>query len=63
MAFKIGHTLKDCIGCGACASVCSENWEMKEDKAHPKKTEVDDIGCNQQAVDVCPAQCIKISEA
>ena len=61
--FKIAQDRNVCIGCGACAAVCSENWVMKGDKSHPKKTELDEIGCNQEAADVCPVQCIKIKKA
>ncbi|MCX6821524.1 MAG: ferredoxin [Candidatus Aenigmarchaeota archaeon] len=60
---KIIHDVEACIGCGACASVCPDNWEMKGAKSKPKKTEVADIGCNQEAADVCPVQCIKIKKA
>jgi len=60
--FKIVQNRDVCIGCGACASVCPKNWVMKGDKAHPKETKLDDIGCNQEAVDVCPVQCIKIEK-
>ncbi len=63
MAYKIVQKRDECIGCGACASVCPDNWEMKGDKSFPKQEQVDDIGCNQQAADVCPVQCIKIEEA
>jgi ferredoxin len=35
---------------------------LKGDKSHPKKTELNEIGCNQEAVDVCPVQCIKIKK-
>ena len=60
--FKIEFHRDECIGCGACASVCPDNWELKGDKSHPKKTELNEIGCNQEAVDVCPVQCIKIKK-
>jgi len=60
--FKIEQDRNACIGCGACTSVCPDNWEMKGDKSHPKKIQVDDIGCNQEAADVCPVQCIKIKK-
>ncbi|MBW2992444.1 ferredoxin [Candidatus Woesearchaeota archaeon] len=60
--YKIIQERDKCIGCGACANVC-DNWEMKEDgKSTPKKTELDDIGCNRDAADACPVQCIKIEE-
>ncbi|MCD6274862.1 MAG: ferredoxin [Candidatus Aenigmarchaeota archaeon] len=60
--FKIVHNREKCIGCGACASIC-DNWEIDENgKAKPKKTEVEEVGCNKEAADVCPVQCIKIEE-
>jgi len=60
--FKIIHNREKCIGCGACASIC-DNWEIDENgKAKPKKTEVEEVGCNKEAADVCPVQCIKIEE-
>ena len=50
-----------CIGCGACASICPDNWEMGDDnKAHPKQTELDDVGCNKQAEESCPVNCIHV---
>ncbi len=61
--YRIVQNREACIGCGACVSVCPDNWEMKDDgKASPIKTEVDDVGCNQDAADVCPVQCIKIEK-
>lgn len=58
--YKIEHDASICIGCGACVAAC-DNWEMGDDgKAHPKKTDVDDPGCNNDAESVCPVQCIKI---
>ena len=61
MAFKIEVDKDACIGCGACAAQC-DNFEMDGDKAKPKKAEVDDIGCNQDAVDSCPTNAIKIKK-
>ena len=59
---KITQERDKCIGCGACTAVCPDNWEMKGDKAHPKKTEVSEVGCNKEAADACPVQCIHIEE-
>lgn len=59
--FKIKQNRDECIGCGACVSMCSDNWEMKSDgKSSPKNVNLNQIGCNQEAADVCPVQCIKI---
>lgn len=61
--FKIIHERDDCIGCGACVSVCPENWMMADDgKSKPKKTDLDKIGCNQAAADGCPVHCIHINK-
>lgn len=71
-AMKIIHKKAECIGCGSCVSLCPKYFEMVETgKAHLKgseedaKTEVEtleisDPGCAQEAVEVCPVQCICI---
>jgi len=60
---KIIQKHEECIGCGACVSVCPDNWEMgKDGKAKPKKTDVKEVGCNQSAADTCPVQCIKVQK-
>lgn len=59
--YKITQDLEACIGCGTCVSLCPSNWRIGEDgKAHPKKEKIDDLGCNQEAEENCPVQCIKI---
>lgn len=58
---KIMIDKEKCIGCGACAAQC-DNFEMDGDKAKAKKTEVLDIGCNQDAADACPVEAIKITK-
>ncbi|MBN2202812.1 MAG: ferredoxin [Candidatus Aenigmarchaeota archaeon] len=67
---KVIHEKEKCIGCGACAAVCPDFWEMADDgKAHLKGSKksgdnfelsVDDVGCNEDAANTCPVQCIKI---
>ena len=60
--FKIEVDKEACIGCGNCAAVCPDNFEMIEGKSKVKKAKVDKIGCSQEAADSCPVQCIKITE-
>ena len=60
--FKIEQERDKCIGCGSCAAIC-DNWEMQKDnKSSPKETELEEIGCNQEAARACPVQCIHITE-
>ena len=49
-----------CIGCGACVSICSKSFEMKNGKAHPKKTEVDKVTCEKEAEESCPVNAISV---
>ena len=61
MPCKIELDKEKCLGCGACAQ-CN-NWELGRDgKANPKKTELEDIGCNREAEEICPVKAIKIME-
>lgn len=71
---KIIHQREKCIGCGSCAAVCPKCWTMGDDgksalfncQPNPKNNdcelETENIGCNQEAADSCPAQCIKIEK-
>ncbi len=55
MAIKIDH--EKCIGCGSCASICEEVFEMGDDnKAHVKSQK--DIPCVDEAIEVCPVDAI-----
>ncbi|MCK5416351.1 ferredoxin [Candidatus Parcubacteria bacterium] len=59
--YKIEFLRDKCLGCGAC-TLC-DNWEFADDgKVKPKQNELSDIGCNDQAAQVCPVQIIKIVE-
>ena len=62
MPYTIKQDHNACIGCGACAAICPDNWELEGGKSHPIKTELEDIGCNKEAADSCPVQCIEIIE-
>lgn len=70
---KVIQNYEDCIGCGSCAAVCPDFWDMdydrmkavlkggkKNEKTREHELEVNDIKCNQEAADVCPVQVIKI---
>ncbi len=63
MAVKIRYEEDKCIGCGSCAAVCPDNWELEGAKAKPKKTELDEVGCNKQAEEACPVNCIHVEES
>lgn len=48
---------KKCIGCGLCASICSEVFKMGEDN----KAEViaqKDLPCVKEAINSCPVNAI-----
>ena len=69
---KIIHERENCIGCGACVSICSKYWDMGDDGKsllknavnNGKKYEIEtnSIGCNQDAADSCPVHCILITK-
>jgi len=45
-----------CIGCGTCAAVCEEVFEMDGDKAKVKEQK--DVPCVKEAIDTCPVDAI-----
>ena len=59
---KIEFNKSECIGCGACAAICPDNWEIKGDKAACKNLNPKELGCNQDAADGCPVNCIKVKK-
>ena len=62
MAYEIFIDKKTCIGCGACVASC-DNFEIGDDgKAAAKQKEVGDIGCNQEAADICPVDAIVVKK-
>jgi len=61
--YVIKQDVEKCTGCGTCVALCLSNWEMHDDKkARPKKTEIKEIGCNQEAENNCPVECITIEK-
>jgi ferredoxin len=61
-----------CIGCGSCSALCPNYFELDtlghshfKNSAVSEETEMDELeveslGCIQEAIDACPAQCIKV---
>jgi ferredoxin len=65
--YKVEIDREQCTGCMACNASCPENFEMKDDasgvpKAHAKKEEVEELNCCMDAAQVCPVNCIHITE-
>ena len=61
-----------CIGCGSCQAVCPKYWQTADDNkinllGSQKKDneiyelELKQIECNQEAVEICPVQCIAVN--
>ena len=57
---KITVDQNTCIGCGACASICPSQFELIDGKAHVKKAEVKKITCEEEAMENCPVNAIKV---
>ncbi|MBI4451356.1 ferredoxin [Candidatus Woesearchaeota archaeon] len=66
----VEHDKPACIGCGSCAALVPEHWEMEaEGKSHLKESAKDGEkellenaprAKNQEAAEVCPVNCIHI---
>ncbi len=72
------HERWKCIGCGACAAVAPDFWEMSDDGYSDikgcQRQETDegllesreiadeDRAQNQEAADACPVECIHLKE-
>ena len=62
MAFRVEVDHGKCIGCLACTRcnnfVCGNDF-----KAQAVRSEVEEIGCNQEAAEICPVGAITISNS
>ncbi len=54
-----------CVGCGACAELCPDVFELDEDeeKAHVILPEGGSEECIEEAIATCPNECISFSRA
>ncbi len=64
---KITIDQQKCIGCGSCAAVCPELFELagEDNKAQVKEgsnEEGKNAKCVQEAVDICPVQAIEVEK-
>ncbi|MEM5798268.1 MAG: ferredoxin [Candidatus Aenigmatarchaeota archaeon] len=60
--FKVEVDKGKCIGCGMCASVCPDIFELKGGKAHVKKAQLDKPGCSTEAESNCPVRAIRVTK-
>lgn len=52
-----------CIGCGSCAELCPQVFELRDDeKAYVIATDKCDVCDCQEAADICPVAAISIVE-
>ena len=67
---KIIQQRSKCIGCGSCVAVCEKYFELAQDGLASIKNgdmagenmelEVNEAGCVQEAVEICPVQIIGV---
>ena len=75
MKLKIVHDRPGCIGCGACAAIAPEHWEMdddgksniidgkRQDNGSEEKTiDESQLEDNKEAAESCPVNVIHIFE-
>ncbi len=67
--FTIEHDKAGCIGCGVCASLAPEFWEIDNGKAHLKGSKDNkrqigekDLEKNKAAAESCPVNVIHITD-
>ena len=66
--FTIEHERGKCIGCGVCASVADDFWEMSDDgkatlkgnKENKKQIDEKDVTKNKAVAESCPVNIIHI---
>lgn len=51
---------KECVGCGSCAELCPEVFELRDDKAWVIGYDKCDTCKCQEAVNLCPTEAITL---
>jgi ferredoxin len=61
---KVTVDEETCIGCGVCSDTCPEVFELNDDKARVKVSEVpkDAAATCREAAENCPVEAIQIEE-
>lgn len=69
---KVILEVQKCIGCGSCEAVCSKFWKLGDEgkvnlvggkpNGENIELEVTEFGCNSDAAENCPVQCIKLEK-
>ena len=58
MSVKVNRD--ECIGCGVCAQICPDVFELDEDAGKAKVIRPEGADCAQEAADSCPVGCISV---
>ncbi|AEJ61474.1 4Fe-4S ferredoxin iron-sulfur binding domain-containing protein [Spirochaeta thermophila DSM 6578] len=63
MAKRVVIDRDECIGCGSCADACPDVFEMDDEgKARVILPEGGDESCIDEAISICPVECIRWEE-
>jgi ferredoxin len=52
---------EECIGCGVCAQICPEVFQLDDEVGKAKVVRPQGAECAQEAADSCPVGCIKVT--
>jgi len=59
---KVKINTEECIGCGVCAQICPEVFELDEDAGKARVIRPEGSECAHEASDSCPVSCITVEE-